>query len=460
MAKLTVGTENDLPIELHFTDQGSGRPIVLIHGWPLSGRSWEAQVPALIGAGYRVITYDRRGFGQSSQPWLGYDYDTFAADLAALIDHLNLTDVTLIGFSMGGGEVARYLGTYGSGRVRQAVFASAVPPYLYKADDNPDGGLDDATIDGFLAGAGERPDGVPGRVPDRVLQLGQEAEGERAAAAVRPGPGRAGSPKGTLDCITAFSRTDFRADLATITVPTLVIHGDSDGIVPLEVSGARSAESIAGAELVVIKDGPHGVTVSHPEEWNAAVLEFLAGRGVVRPIGSRYAPSGARRGLIQAGGLRDAPSGAKRVHGPARGGQAAALREVRRVHDHQRGDGAGQADVEPAQAGDLVGLAGHDVGRLQQHDVVELQALGQGGRHQVDPGVEGLRVLAEQVVADAARPPGPRRTRSTAASATITPTVPSCGQRGSGRRDQRRLHVGRCGAGRARRGAGVPSAAG
>ncbi len=277
MAKLTVGTENDIAIELHYTDQGAGRPVVLIHGWPLNGRSWEAQLPVLVEAGYRVITYDRRGFGQSSQPWNGYDYDTYAADLAALLDHLNLTDVTLIGFSMGGGEVVRYLSTYGSSRVSQAVLASAVPPYLYQSDDNPDGGLDDATIDGFLAGV--RTDRMA-FLDDFLVGFFSSGKKLKVSEQQRQyalGLAAVASPKGTLDCITAFSRTDFRADLAKITVPTLVIHGDSDAIVPLEVSGARSAESISGAELVVIKDGPHGVTVSHPDEWNAAVLTFLAG---------------------------------------------------------------------------------------------------------------------------------------------------------------------------------------
>ena len=152
MAFLQVATENEAPVELYYEDHGSGRPVVLIHGWPMSGRSWEPQVGALIEAGHRVITYDRRGFGRSSQPWSGYDYDTFAADLQALLTHLDLREATLVGFSMGGGEVARYLGRYGSERIARAVLAAAVPPYLYKSDDNPDGGLDDATIAQFEDG--------------------------------------------------------------------------------------------------------------------------------------------------------------------------------------------------------------------------------------------------------------------------------------------------------------------
>ncbi|MFC7574173.1 alpha/beta fold hydrolase [Klenkia terrae] len=150
MTTLTVGTENGAPVELYYEDHGAGRPVVLIHGWPLSGRSWEAQVPALVEAGHRVITYDRRGFGKSSQPWEGYDYDTFAADLHTLIEHLDLREVTLVGFSMGGGEVARYVGTYGTDRIAKAVFAAAVPPFLGKSDENPDGALDAATVQSFL----------------------------------------------------------------------------------------------------------------------------------------------------------------------------------------------------------------------------------------------------------------------------------------------------------------------
>ncbi len=276
MAFVQVGNENSAPIELYYEDHGSGSPVVLIHGWPLSGRSWENQVPALVDAGHRVITYDRRGFGDSSQPWDGYDYDTFAADLDALLTHLDLSDVTLVGFSMGGGEVVRYIGKYGTARVSKAVLASAVPPYLYKSDDNPEGGLDDATIQqfqdgvrgdrlGFLDGftttlftAGDRSDLIsePTRLYNREI----------AAFA---------SPKGTLDCITAFGRTDFRDDLARVTVPTLIIHGNSDAIVPFEVSGKRSHETIEGSSLVLIEGGPHGVNATHPEQFNRALLDFL-----------------------------------------------------------------------------------------------------------------------------------------------------------------------------------------
>ena len=276
MASLTVGTDNTTPIELHYEDVGAGRPVVLIHGWPLSGRSWENQVPALVDAGYRVITYDRRGFGESSQPWNGYDYDTFAADLDALLQHLDLTDVALVGFSMGGGEVVRYIGTYGTARVSRAVLAAAVPPYLYKSADNPDGGLDDATIAAFEAGVkGDRLAFVDGFVEnffaagdksDLVSQPLKDYSRNIAAFA---------SPKGTLDCIAAFGRADFRGDVAKVDVPTLVIHGDSDAIVPFEVSGKRSAEAIAGSTLHVVEGGPHGINASHAEEFNRVLIEFL-----------------------------------------------------------------------------------------------------------------------------------------------------------------------------------------
>jgi len=276
MAFVQVDTENSTPVELYYEDHGSGSLVVLIHGWPLSGRSWENQVPALVDAGYRVITYDRRGFGSSSQPWTGYDYDTFTADLATLLDHLDLGEATLVGFSMGGGEVARYIGRYGTDRVAKAVLAAAVPPYLYHSDDNPEGGLDDATIQQFK-------DGVR---TDRIAFLEGFttdffAAGDRYALISEPSRlyhreiAEFASPKGTLDCIEAFSYTDFREDLAKIEVPTLIIHGDSDAIVPFEVSGKRSHEAIANSSLALLEGGPHGVNATHPEQFNRALLDFL-----------------------------------------------------------------------------------------------------------------------------------------------------------------------------------------
>ena len=281
MPFITVPDPSGADVELHYEDAGSGKPVVLIHGWPLSGRSWEGQVPALVEAGHRVITYDRRGFGQSSQPWNGYDYDTFAGDLKTLLDTLDLTDVTLVGFSMGGGELARYVSLYGQDRIAKLVFASAVPPYLYKSSDNPEGGVDDDLAAWFHDGiTGDRPAflkqfltmfftaGNPSLI--NKPKVSDEQIAYNLAIAENA------SPKGTLDCTVAFATTDFRDDLTKITVPTLVIHGDSDSIVPFEVSGKRTHEAIAGSELVVIEGAPHGVTVSHKDEWNQHVLAFLA----------------------------------------------------------------------------------------------------------------------------------------------------------------------------------------
>ncbi|MDP9456220.1 MAG: alpha/beta hydrolase [Actinomycetota bacterium] len=277
MPFVQVGNENIAPVELYYEDHGSGSPVVLIHGWPLSGRSWEKQVPALVEAGHRVITYDRRGFGKSSQPWEGYDYDTFAADLDVLLTQLDLRDVTLVGFSMGGGEVVRYISRYGTDRVSKAVLAAAVPPYLYKSEGNPEGGLDDATIQQFQGAVRE----------DRIAFLDQFisnffAAGDRNDLMSEPGRlyhreiAEFASPKGTLDCIGAFSYTDFRSEVANISVPTLVIHGDSDAIVPFEVSGKRSHEAIADSSLVVIEGAPHGFNATHAEQFNRALIDFLA----------------------------------------------------------------------------------------------------------------------------------------------------------------------------------------
>jgi pimeloyl-ACP methyl ester carboxylesterase len=275
MARLQINTGNGSPVELYYEDHGSGKPVVLIHGWPLSGRSWEAQVPALIEAGYRVITYDRRGFGQSSQPWSGYDYDTFAADLEALLTHLDLRQATLVGFSMGGGEVVRHIARYGTARVARAVLAGAVPPYLYKAQDNPEGALDDQTLAGFQASVRK----------DRLAFLEEftrnffSVRGELKVSEPQRQYARTiaafASPKGTLDCIHAWGRTDFRKDLEKVRVPTLILHGDADAIVPFEVSGKRAAEAIPGSKVVVIQGGPHGFNLSHADEFNRALIDFL-----------------------------------------------------------------------------------------------------------------------------------------------------------------------------------------
>ena len=276
MAKIQIGTENSAPIELHYEDHGVGKPVILIHGWPLSARSWENQTPALVEAGHRVIVIDRRGFGASSQPWSGYDYDTFAADLHKLIEHLDLHEVTLVGFSMGGGEVVRYIGNYGTSRIAKAVLASAVPPFLYKTAENPGGALDDATITNFQEAIKK----------DRLAFLDEftrnffSAKGVQKVSEAQRVYARdiaaIASPQGTIECVNAFGRTDFRGDLAKISVPTLVIHGDSDAIVPIEASGELSAALIPGSKLYVVKDGPHGINASHAEEFNRELLAFLA----------------------------------------------------------------------------------------------------------------------------------------------------------------------------------------
>lgn len=275
MPDLTVATENAHPVKLHVEDYGSGRPVVLIHGWPLSSRSWEPQVGPLVDAGYRVISYDRRGFGESSKTWSGYDYDTLTSDLRSVIEQLDLRDVTLVGFSMGGGEVARYFGTHGSERIASAVLASAVPPFLYISADNPDGALDDATIAQFEDGVRQDRLAFVNDFATNFFTAGDELkvseEQRRYAASIAA----LASPKGTLDCIGAFGRTDFRADLARIDVPLLVIHGDSDGIVPFEHSGKRSAQAVADSEVVLIGGAPHGCNASHAGEFNQALLRFL-----------------------------------------------------------------------------------------------------------------------------------------------------------------------------------------
>lgn len=279
MPYINVGQENSGSIDLYYEDHGTGRPVVLIHGWPLSGRSWEKQVPALLDAGYRVITYDRRGFGDSGKPTLGYDYDTFAQDLQKLVTKLDLREFALIGFSMGGGEVARFLGTYGTKHVSNAVFISSIPPFLLKTSDNPDG-VDGSVFQGIQkAIVADRPaflsqflsnfynlDTLGGKlISNQAVQLSWNI----AAAA---------SPKGTLACVSAWL-TDFRNDLERIDIPTLVIHGDADRILPISATGKRTPEFVKGSKLVVVEGGPHGMTWTHAEKVNDELVGFL-GRAV------------------------------------------------------------------------------------------------------------------------------------------------------------------------------------
>jgi non-heme chloroperoxidase len=270
MPRLKVGTENSAAIEIHYEDHGSGRPIVLIHGYPLNGNSWERQERVLLENGFRVITYDRRGFGRSSQPTSGYDYDTFAADLKALLDHLALDqDVVLGGFSMGTGEVTRYLGAYGSAGVSKACLFGAIPPYLL--EDVPVDvfdGIKEAIVndryayfDDFFANFYNTDVLAPERIGDAAL---------RASFQVAAGA----SPYATYACVDAWL-TDFRADLPKIDVPVLVVHGDADRILPFDATAAKLPGLIADCKLVKVVGGPHNIGWTHYEELNAALLEFL-----------------------------------------------------------------------------------------------------------------------------------------------------------------------------------------
>lgn len=264
-------------IDLYVEDTGgTGRAVVLIHGWPLSAASWSKQVPALAAAGHRVVSYDRRGFGRSDKPAGGYDYDTFAEDLHSILESLDLRDVTLIGFSMGGGEVARYIGRYGEDRLHSVVFASAVPPFLAQSDDNPDGPLDTATADGLEGGLkSDRHAFFPEFVNSFYSANGElKVTPEDVADAVALA--EQSDQKAAVGAMEAFATTDFRDDLTKVRVPTLVIHGGADAVVPFEGSGKRTAAAIAGSEVVVIEDAPHGVNVSNASEWNQAVIAFLA----------------------------------------------------------------------------------------------------------------------------------------------------------------------------------------
>ena len=263
--------------EIHVDDSGGeGRPVVLIHGWPLSAEAWADQVPALTDAGYRVVAYDRRGFGRSGKPDGGFEYDTLASDLQAVLEGLDLTDATIVGFSMGGGEVARYVANHGEDRLHSVVFAGAIPPYLLQSDDNPDGPLDEETAGGMRSGLEASRDDFFEEFTTNFFTAGDElkvTEDQRKQAVALC---HQSDQAAALGCMDAFATTDFRADLPKITVPTLVLHGDSDAIVPLEGSGARTHQAVAGSELVVVEDAPHGFNTSHPDEFNAALLEFLA----------------------------------------------------------------------------------------------------------------------------------------------------------------------------------------
>ena len=275
MPFINVGKENSGTIDLYYEDHGSGKPIVLIHGYPLSGASWEKQVPVLLASGHRVITYDRRGFGKSSQPTTGYDYDTFAEDLRKLVTALELRDFALVGFSMGGGEVARYLGKYGSQGVSKAVFISSVPPYLLKAPDNPEG-VDLSLFQGIeKAVAADRyaffTDFFKNFYNTDVL-LGKRISAEAVQASWALAAGA--SATASLACVRTWY-TDFRKDLPRIDIPTLVLHGDADRILPITASGLRTAKLVKGARLVVVEGGPHAINWTHADKVNPELLDFL-----------------------------------------------------------------------------------------------------------------------------------------------------------------------------------------
>ena len=270
-----VNVEAEPATELFYVDIGEGQPVVLIHGWPLSHRMWESQVNVLVDAGYRCIAYDRRGFGDSGKPEGGYDYDTFASDLNDLVLALDLYDVVLVGFSMGGGEVARYIAKYGTERIAKAALLGAVPPFLLQTDDNP-GGAPQAVFDGMIAGVKHDRIGFldgffpnfynsdanyPGVSPDLIPY---------SKSIAWPA-----LPLATQQCITAFGTTDFRQDMAAFDVPTLIVHGDADRIVPIDISARKSAEMIEGSRLEVLAGAPHGFAATHAAQLNALLLEFV-----------------------------------------------------------------------------------------------------------------------------------------------------------------------------------------
>jgi non-heme chloroperoxidase len=275
MSTVTVGQENSTSVDLYYEDHGSGKPVILIHGYPLNGASWEKQTAALLAAGHRVITYDRRGFGKSSQPTTGYDYDTFADDLRKLITKLDLKDVALVGFSMGGGEVARYIGKYGSAGVRKAGIIAGVLPYLLKAPDNPEG-IDIGVFNGIEAAA--RADRYAfftdffKNFYNLDVLLGKAISEQAVQACWNVAVGS--SATASVECVHTW-HTDFRKDLARIDVPTLVMHGDADRILPIAVSGERTAQLIKGARFVAVNSAPHGLLWTHADQVSTELVNFL-----------------------------------------------------------------------------------------------------------------------------------------------------------------------------------------
>jgi non-heme chloroperoxidase len=277
MGFITVGKENSTNIDLYYEDLGSGQPVVLIHGYPLNGHSWEKQTKALLEAGYRVIAYDRRGWGQSSQPTTGHDYDTFTADLNELLEQLEVEGIVLCGFSMGTGEVTRYLGKYGSDRVQKAVLFGAIPPFLLKTDDNPEGvdggvfeGIKEAAIKDRYAWFKQFLDdfyNVDKFAPDRISDQAWQASFIVACM---------GSAYSSYACVDTWLE-DFREDVSKIDVPVLVMHGTEDRILPFDSTARRLPDLIDQVKLVPVEEGPHNIGWTHPEVVNPVLLAFLEG---------------------------------------------------------------------------------------------------------------------------------------------------------------------------------------
>ncbi|MFD6951767.1 bromoperoxidase [Nocardiopsis sp. TSRI0078] len=277
MGRITVGTENSTPIELYYEDRGTGQPVVLIHGYPLDGHSWEKQAAALLDAGYRVITYDRRGFGQSSQPSTGYDYDTFAADLNTVLETLDLTDAVLVGFSMGTGEVGRYLGTYGSARVAKAAFLASLEPFLLQTEDNPGGAAPLEFFEGVVADVKADRYAYFTEFYKNFYNLDENLGTRISEEAVRNSwnvAAGSGAVAAAAAPLTWF--TDFRADIPRIDVPALILHGTADNILPIDATGRAFSALLPSADYVEIEGAPHGLLWTHAEEVTEALLNFLA----------------------------------------------------------------------------------------------------------------------------------------------------------------------------------------
>ncbi|WP_319459327.1 alpha/beta hydrolase [Micromonospora sp. RTP1Z1] len=275
MPFITVGAENRAAVDLYYEDHGDGQPVVLIHGFPLSGAAWEKQVPALMSAGYRTITYDRRGFGSSSHPATGYDYDTFAADLEAIMNELDLRDAILVGHSMGTGEVARYLGTRGSGRVSKAVMISTIPPFLLKTSDNPEG-VDQSVFDGFMNAIMVDRFAFFTSFLNNFFNYEQTKGKLVSEEAYRANWNIAASASaiGTLACIKTWLE-DFRGDVSRIDVPVLIIHGDADNVVPYPPTAPRLQSMLSDSKLVTLPGAPHSIPWTHADDVNRAMMEFI-----------------------------------------------------------------------------------------------------------------------------------------------------------------------------------------